>query len=92
MVKDPELPLTGLADFLPEEKAVAKPAVAPASPALSCPRTPASPVAAAAQAEAPAPVPAPESNSLLRNLLYLAAAAGIVLAAGSVILTMRARK
>jgi hypothetical protein len=73
MVKDPELPLTGLSDFLQDQE--------PAETAV-----PQRSVSAAAQA------PDSGESSLLRNVLYLAGAAGVALLALSVFLALKAKK
>jgi hypothetical protein len=84
MVKDPEVPLTGVSAFL-EKRPQAKPA--PPPPAASAPalcKLPARPAAAA-----PAP---PATSPLLRNLLYLGGAAGVLLLACSLILNAKTKR
>ncbi len=84
MVKDPEVPLTGVSAFLePEREPAEQPAEAPVA---ACRRLPAEP----APVKAPAPVPA--DSPLLRNVLYLAGGAGVALAALSLFLTVRAKR
>lgn len=95
MVKDPELPLTGVSSFLqngePPKPAVA-PAAEPAATAALCKREPA--VSRAATVPVSPPVQAPDAGGspLMRNVLYLGGAAGVALLALSLILTVRARK
>ena len=87
MVKTPELPpLTGLGAFRQSRKATPSPAVdpqpAPAVTTAVC-RTPAPPGGAA---------PPSTESPVVRNLVYLAGAAGLVLVAVSVLVTVKARK
>lgn len=85
MVKDPELPLTGLTSALQAAKPK-EPAAAPEPPAGPTLCTlPAAP-------RPPAQTPPPAASPLVRNVLYLAAAAGVVLLALSVFLTVKARR
>ena len=89
MVKDPDVPLTGISNFLsqpkPQGAASPKPAApsdAPALCKLERPKRGAEPVAE---------IPPAGRSPLMRNILYLGAAAGAALAALSVLLTVRAR-
>ena len=92
MVKDPELPLTGLSAFLPDQKPAesAAPRRAPerAEPVALCERVPARTV----RTDVPAQAPRPSESPLVRNVLYLAAAAGVALLALSVFLTVKAKR
>ena len=96
MVKDPELPLTGISGFLEKEPAPAPPPAARSEPqsavtAAMCIREPARGAADAIPA-APAELPAPERSPLMRNILYLGGAAGVALLGLSLFLTVRARR
>ncbi|MFB3826503.1 MAG: hypothetical protein ACE15B_07020 [Bryobacteraceae bacterium] len=84
LVKDPELPLTSVSAFLPERKPVETAAV---QPGALCKITP-----PARSTAPPAQAPAPRRNPLARNLVYLAAAAGVALAALSVVLRVKAKR
>jgi len=92
MVKDPELPLTGLSSFLKDREsavtAVSRRAPEPVAPAAVCERVP----VAAGAGGVPIGAPGSAESPLLRNVLYLAAAAGAVLLALSVFLTVKARR
>jgi hypothetical protein len=95
MVKDPELPLTGLSAFLSPDPPPSAPAVEraaePTGPAALCKREPnargakAVPIATAA-------APGPGESSLLRNVLYLGGAAGVAILAFSAILTVKSKR
>ena len=86
MVKDPELPLAGLGGFRPDQKVsevvavVEKPG--PIEPRVAC----------AARIDSAAPAPPQRSSPLLRNVLYLACAAGLLLVALSAVVTMKAKR
>jgi hypothetical protein len=81
MVKEPDLPLTGLSGFLPRQEPVA----------AGVPRRRPAPSGPAAMA-APVQVPRSSDSPLARNVLYLAGAAGVVLLALSAFLTVRAKR
>jgi hypothetical protein len=90
MVKDPEVPLTGVSSFLgarkPEAVAAPKPAEQPDAPALCKLERPARGGAGSTE------VPTPGRSPLLRNVLYLAGGVGTALLALSVFLTVRTRR
>jgi hypothetical protein len=95
MVIDPDMPLTGLSGFLRDqqaETAVPRRAAEPAQPGALCKIAPPPGRAGAVPVGAPAQVPGSGKSPLLRNVLYLAGAAGVVLRAFSVFLTVRAKK
>jgi hypothetical protein len=87
MVKDPELPLTGVSAFLqqqkPAESAVRPSAPGDGGPAALCKRVPAS---------MPTQPPHSGGSPLVRNVLYLAGAAGVALLALSILLTAKAKQ
>jgi len=96
MVKDPELPLTGLSAFLkkepPAKTAVAGRAPEPAVPAALCERVPPVRGARAAPVDTPGRTRGPGESPLVRNVLYLGGAAGVAILALSVFLTVKARR
>ncbi len=96
MVKDPELPLTGVTGFLParkpEDTAAPQGKAQPAGAPALCKLPPVAGRAGAVSAGAPAKDPDPVRSPLTRNVLYLAGAAGVVLLALSAFLTVRARR
>ena len=96
MVKDPELPLTGLSAFLQDQEsaqtAVPRRAPEPAGPVAVYEAAPAAGGAGAVPMGAPAQAPRSGESPLVRNVLYLAGAAGVVLLALSVFLTVKARR
>lgn len=81
MVKDPEVPLTGVSAFMENER---EPAEQETAPVVACPRPPAR--------RAPAQPAAPRESPVVRNVLYLAGGAGAALVALSLLLTVRARR
>ncbi len=95
MVKDPELPLTGLSGFLqdrePAKTAVPRRAPEPAGPVAVLKAAPAAGGAGAVPMGAPAQDPGSGESPLVRNVLYLAGAAGVALLALSVFLTVKAK-
>jgi hypothetical protein len=95
MVEDPELPLTGLSSFLqdpvPAEPAVLSSAPKPAEPVASDHAAPVKAVSAPIPTGAPVQTPGPAESPLVRNVLYLAGAAGLVLLALSLLLKVKAR-
>jgi hypothetical protein len=90
MVKDPELPLTGVSSFL-QGREPEKPA-APPRAAEPVPATAGVTVSGAVPASAPAQAPIPGESPLMRNVLYLAGAAGVALLAISVFLKRKAAR
>ena len=96
MVKDPELPLTGMSSFLegrePAKTAAPRLVPNPAGPPALCKLAPAKGGASAVLPGAPAQIPNSGKSPLVRNVLYLAGAAGVVLLALSVFLTVKAKR
>jgi hypothetical protein len=96
MVKDPELPLTGVSGFL-QDREPGKPAAPPrasepAAPAPVSRAAPASGGIAAVPRSAPAQAPGSGESPLVRNMLYLAGAAGVALLAFSIFLKLKASR
>lgn len=90
MVKDPEVPLTGVSGFI-QDREPEKPA-APARAAEPVPAAAGVAVSGAVPASAPAQAPVPGESPLMRNVLYLAGAAGVALLAISVFLKRKAAR
>jgi len=88
MVEDPDVPLVGLGGFIPgQTSASANPApkTDPVKPG------PAACAVAPVVAKAARPVPPIEDRPILRNVVYLAGGAGIVLLVLSVVMTVKRR-
>jgi hypothetical protein len=96
MVKDLELPLTGLSGFLPKqesaETAVPRRNPEPAGPVAVREAAPAAGRAGGVPTAAPVKAARSGESPLVRNVLYLAGAAGVVLLALSVFLTVKAKR
>ena len=96
MVKDPEIPLTGLGGFLPDQKPAET--VAPrrtpehAGPVAVCMTAPAGRGAGAVPMRAPTQAQRWGESALVRNVRLLAGAAGVVLLVLSVFLTVKAKR
>jgi hypothetical protein len=96
MVKDPELPLTGMSGFLQDQEsgktAVPRRASEPAGAVAVFQAAPVASGAGAVPMGAPAQAPGSGERPLVRNVLYLAGAAGVALLAFSVFLTVKAKR
>jgi hypothetical protein len=96
MVKDPELPLTGLSGFIQDQKseetAVPRRNPEPAGPVAEHKAAPVAGDAGAVPMGAPAQAPRSGESPLARNVLYLAGASGVVLVALSIFLTLKAKR
>jgi hypothetical protein len=94
MVKDPELPLTGLSGFLQgqesEKTVVPRRASEPAGPGAVFQTAPVA--GGVGTVGTPAQAPGSGEGPLVRNVLYLAGAAGVVLLAFSVFLSVKAKR
>ncbi len=95
MVKDPELPLTGIGSFLPERK-TAESSVPRRDPVAARPVAGNNATVAAVGGALPASnserPSRPAANPLTRNLLYLAGASGVALVILSVFLAAKAKR
>ena len=97
MVEDPNLPLEGLAGFIETETDTKTPAPEPVPEQAveACPISPAPIITAAAvpiSTPERAPLTTPARDPITRNILYLAGAAGFVLVALSVMLTIKRKR
>jgi hypothetical protein len=96
MVKDLVPPLTGLSGFLPDEPP-AQSGLAPLAPeaaaeAAFCLRKPAGSGAAPVPKDAPEQAPDPGGSPLIRNVLYMAGAAGVVLLGLTLLMRVKAKR
>jgi hypothetical protein len=96
MVKDPELPLTGLSGFLqgqePGKTVVPRRASEPAGPGAVFQTAPVAGGAGTVPMGTPAQAPGSGEGPLVRNVLYLAGTAGVVLLAFSLFLSVKAKR
>jgi len=94
MVQDPDVPLTGLSGFSQDPEATKAPLAsskpAPIQPGAVCQVAPATSNASARPVSSVQPQPTGAGEGrLVRNILYLAGAAGLVLVTLSVVVTMK---